>query len=444
MASTLFIRLLTAAEPLAGHLAEAAADAPEPPAQQVAEDLAAGFRLHCEWLFDDGAGRRDQGWADYQGLQAMAAGEGGLLDPSAEPPLIVALAPNEHILCLQCQVPGRRPGQMRQALPFVVEEVVAGDIEDLHIALGAVQSGTPVRCCLVAKHTLENWLACLASVGLAPQWLLAESELLPTAAERASVLFDGEAALVRCGGQAARVERENLGLALAALKVEAVHCINGALADPERGQLAVGVEVESEAALHNGEAKGVTGYLAERWPERDGAINLLQGAYKPAQASTPQTSAWRRLGALAAAWLLLGMVVMTAKGWWSAMQADALETQALALYRDIFPGDRSVTVQSLRRRLSSRLGSETSGAASGSLVELVGHLAAVVKPDMTVASIDYHQGRGEFNVDLLVKHYGEVEAMREALAARSGLETEIVSAEEVDEGVRARFRLRGV
>ncbi len=437
MPSTLFIRLLTPAEPLLGQRSE---DAAEP----LAEDLAAGFRLHCEWLFDDGAGHREQGWADYEGLQALAAGEGGVLDPSGEAPLVVAFASNTCVLCLQCQVPGRRPGQMRQALPFVVEEFVAEDIDNLHISPGPVQSGAPVRCCLIAKPALENWLACLASVGLAPQWLLAESELLPTAADRASVLFDGEAALVRCGGQAAPVERANLAMALAVLQVRAVHCINGTLADLERSQLAADIDVATEAALENGAAKGVIGYLAERWPDRAAAINLLQGPYKPGQRATAQTSAWRRIGTLAALWLLVGLLVLTAKGWWSATQADALEAQSLALYRDIFPADRSVTVQSLRRRLSAKLGADAPGGASRSLVDLVGHLAAVVKPNMTVASIDYHRGRGEFNVDLLVEHYGEVEALREALAAQAGLQTEIVSAEEVDEGVRARFRLRGV
>ena len=425
MPSILFIRLLTAAERLSD-----------------------GFRLHCQWLFIDGDGRRQQGWADYEGLHALASGRGGGEEgegaPAPAPAAVVALAPNDHVLCLQCEVPGRRAGQIKQALPFVAEEFLAADIEDMHIAPGPVRSGAPVRCSLVAKTVLEDWLACLASVGLAPQHLVAESELLPSAAGRASILFDGDMALIRCGGQAANMERANLGLALSALDAAAVHCVNGALTEAERRLFDGDVEeaeAHAEGATENGAERSVIGYLADRWTLREDAINLLQDAYKPAPTVASEAVGWRRAAALAALWLLLGLLGTAAKGWWSASQADALEASSLALYRDIFPNDRSVTAQSLRRRLTARLGAPAQGA-DASLVNLVGHLAATLKPSMTVAGIDYNRSRGEFNVDVLLQNYEDVETLREALAAKA--ETEIASAEQVERGVRARFRMRGV
>lgn len=426
MPSILFIRLLT-----------------------PAERLSDGFRLHCQWLLIDDDGRRQQGWADYEDLQALASGQGGAEEGAGAPALaeaaaVVALAPNDQVLCLQCEVPGRRAGQLKQALPFVVEEFLAADIEDMHIAPGPVRSGAPVRCSLVAKTILEDWLACLASAGLAPQHLVAESELLPSAADRASILFDGAAALIRCGGQAANVERANLGLALSALNVAAVRCINGALTEAERRLFNGDVEEAealAEAATENGAEQSVIGYLAERWTLREEAINLLQDAYKPAPKAVSEADGWRRAAVLAALWLLLGLLGTAAKGWWSASQADALEARSLALYRDIFPNDRSVTAQSLRRRLNARLGTPAQGA-DASLVNLVGHLAAALKPSMTVASINYNRSRGEFNVDLLLQNYEDVETLREALAAKA--ETQITSAEQVERGVRARFRMRGV
>lgn len=426
MPSTLFIRLLT-----------------------PAERLGDGFRLHCQWLLADADGQRRQGWADYQGLQALANGQGaeeGAPDLAGQMPEVVALAPNDHVLCLECEVPGRRAGQIKQALPFVVEEFLATDIEDLHIAPGPVRSGAPVRCGLVAKKILEDWLACLASVNLPPQHLVAESELLPSDPECASILFDDAVALVRSGGQAANVERANLGLALSALKVGAVRCLNGALTEAER-DLFDGDVFDAEGgaevapAAENGFEPSVISYLADRWAHQDGLVNLLQDAYKPAHRAASEAGHWRRIAALAGLWLLLGVAGMAAKGWWSSSQADALEAQSLAVYRSIFPEDRSVTAQSLRRRLTSRLGAPTQDRGV-SLVTLMGHLAAALKPSMTVASIDYNRARGEFNVDLLLRNYEEVEALREALGANA--ETEITSAEEVDAGVRARFRLRSL
>ena len=426
MPSTLFIRLLT-----------------------PAERLGDGFRLHCQWLLADAEGQRRQGWADYQGLQALANGQGGeegAPNLAGQAPEVVALAPNDHVLCLECEVPGRRAGQIKQALPFVVEEFLATDIEDLHIAPGPVRSGAPVRCGLVAKAILEDWLACLASVGLPPRHLVAESELLPADPDCASILFDDAVALVRSGGQAANVERANLGLALSALTVGAVRCLNGALTEAERNLFDGDVfdaegGAEVAPAAENGFEPSVISYLADRWAHQDGLVNLLQDAYKPAHRAASEAGNWRRIAALAGLWLLLGVAGMAAKGWWSSSQAGALEAQSLAVYQSIFPEDRSVTAQSLRRRLTSRLGAPTQSTGV-SLVTLMGHLAAALKPSMTVASIDYNRARGEFNVDLLLRNYEEVEALREALGANA--ETEITSAEEVDAGVRARFRLRSL
>ena len=427
MPSTLFIRLLT-----------------------PAERLGDGFRLHCQWLLADAEGHGRQGWADYQGLLALTAGQGGEEGAEGAPrlagqaPEVVALAPNDQVLCLECEVPGRRVGQIKQALPFVVEEFLAADIEDMHIAPGPMRSGAPVRCCLVAKAVLEDWLACLASVNLAPQHLVVESELLPADPDCASVLFDEAVALVRCGGQASNVERANLGLALSALQVGAVRCLNGALTEAERNLFDGDVfdaegGAEVAPAVENGSEPSLISYFADRWAHQDSPINLLQDAYKPAHRSAAKAGNWRRIAALAGLWLLLGMAGMAAKGWWSSSRADALEAQSLEVYRSIFPEDRSVTAQSLRRRLASRLGAPTQSTGA-SLVTLVGHLAAALEPSMSVSSIDYNRARGEFNVDLLLRNYEDVEALREALGVHA--ETEITSAEEVDAGVRARFRMR--
>ncbi len=413
MPSLLFIRLLTPAEP-----------------------SDAGYNLTCEWLLLDGTGAPLQGQADQEGLRRLAEGADGAPPLAASEVTVVGLVPNAHVLCLQAQVPGRRSGQVRQALPYVAEEFVAGDIEDLHIACGPISSGAPVRCCLIAKPLLADWLACLKSVDLAPAHLVAESELLPEAPDSACVLLDHNSALIRCGGEAAVVERSSLSAVLGTLDDLSVRFVNGAPTDIERSLLAAEMAVET----HNGAAKSAMQYFAERWRQRDGAIELLQGDYKPAPARASNAPRWRSVAILCAIWLLLALSGFVAKGWWTSNQADALEAETLALYQGIFPQDRTVSAQNLRRRLQARLGASTT-APQTNLVTYLGHLAAVISPPMTVAGLNYDEARGEFSADLLVPQYNDVDLLREALAER-GLSAEIASAEQVEEGVRARFRVR--
>lgn len=416
MPSTLFIRL-------------------QAPAVRLGDD----WQLDCRWLAVDGQGRRQgQGISDCNAVLESADADGWTGDGVE----VVGLVSNEQVLSLQCDVPGRRASQLRQALPFVVEEFTAAEIENLHIAHGAIRAGNPVRCSVIAKPLLDGWLASLAAAGITPNSLVAESELMPDEPGLVSLLFDGDAVLMRSAREAATLERGNLLMALGAMDGERVRLLNGPLSELERSQFDGEVEEVSAAAL-GGQEQGALEYLAERWPQRGAVINLLQGDYRSEPSVRPGHSKWRGLATLAGIWLLTVLGAMAAEGWWSSRQADALESSALALYQDIYPQDRSVTVQSLRRRLNARLGENAGGGApEASLVHLLGHLASVVKPSMSVASIDYNQGRGEFQAELIVRRYADADQVLEAIAQR-GLEAEISSAEQVEGGVSARFRLSG-
>ena len=327
----------------------------------------------------------------------------------------------------------------------MVEEFAAAEIEDLHIAHGAIKAGAPVGCCVVAKSLLDDWLASLAEAGIRPQSLVAESELLPQEPDCLSLLFDGDAVLMRSVREAATLERANLLMALTTVGEERVRPLNGALSELERSQFD-GEVADAPGAPLDGGPRDALEYLAGRWPHRDGVINLLQGDYRAEPAVRPGRAKWRGIAALAALWLLVALGARVAEGWWSAHKADAAEASALSLYRDIYPDDKSVTAQSLRRRLNARLG-EGGGPGGGggavSLINLLGHMASVIKPSMTVASIDYNQRRGEFQAELIVRRYADADQVLEAIAGR-GLEAEISSAEQVEGGVSARFRLTGL
>ncbi|MCY4213971.1 MAG: type II secretion system protein GspL [Gammaproteobacteria bacterium] len=407
---------------------------------------AQGWRLDCEWLVADAQGRpQGRGTDDCNALLERVAAEMPMQDAATSFAEVVGLVSNEHILSLQCDVPGRRASQLRQALPYVVEEFAAAEIEDLHIAHGAIKAGAPVGCCVVAKSLLDDWLASLAEAGIRPQSLVAESELLPQEPDCLSLLFDGDAVLMRSVREAATLERANLLMALTTVGEERVRPLNGALSELERSQFD-GEVADAPGAPLDGGPRDALEYLAGRWPHRDGVINLLQGDYRAEPAVRPGRAKWRGIAALAALWLLVALGARVAEGWWSAHKADAAEASALSLYRDIYPDDKSVTAQSLRRRLNARLG-EGGGPGGGggavSLINLLGHMASVIKPSMTVASIDYNQRRGEFQAELIVRRYADADQVLEAIAGR-GLEAEISSAEQVEGGVSARFRLTGL
>lgn len=392
-----------------------------------------GYDVASAWMIQEDDGRtRARGETDFRGLS-------DLIDPNTDwvqnPGNIVVTVPAEHVLSLSVEVPGRSVGQIRRALPFVVEEYVTTDIETMHLAAGELRRGAPSRVNLLETSLLDGWLACLAELGIRPGYLFSEAELLPVADRQATLLLDGDRVLVRTPDQAAAVDRDNLVLAVDALDVDRVLVVFGTLTDIEQSQLAQERELET---VQTPGADTVLEYIAAHWRTAD-AVNLLQGAYRPRQPSNPIWQRWRAVAALAGVWIVVALLTRTAEAVYADRQADRLEAQAEALYRDIFPNERRVI--NPRRQLQAKLGERTDDGG-GDLLGLLGPLAATMGPGTRINSFSFDQDRGEISVDVFIEAYDTLDRIKEGLS-QSGVPLEVITAEQQRDGVRARVRLGG-
>ncbi|MEJ2089844.1 MAG: type II secretion system protein GspL [Gammaproteobacteria bacterium] len=391
-----------------------------------------GTDLSCDWLILENDGEvRASGVTDYRGLSE-------LIDPSADwlqnPNNLVIVVPAEHVLALSAEVPGRSVGQIRRALPCVVEEFVAADIEGMHLAHGPIRRGSPVRVNLIDRTYLSDWVACFEELALRPGYMVSDAELLPVSRGAATVLLESDTALVRTESQAASVDLENLGLALGSLDVGVIEVVNGALDGMTSGQLDAGVEV-----IPGDETDPPLVYLARRWRTLPNVVNLLQGPYTPAKPPSENVYRWRAVATLAGIWLGIGLVGMVAQAVWAGLQADALQEQAENLYRDIFPGETRIT--NVRRQMRQKLGQSAADGGAG-FVGYLGHLAQGIDRNVTVWSLTYSENRDELAADLQIANYDALEQLKQRLN-RLGVNVEITSAEQQESGVRARIRLQG-
>ena len=391
-----------------------------------------GTELSCDWLILESNGDvRASGVTDYRGLSE-------LIDPSADwlqnANNLVVIVPAEHVLAMSVDVPGRSVGQIRRALPFVVEEYLAADVERMHLAHGPIRRGAPVRVNLIDRTYLEDWLGCLDDLSLKPGFMVSDAELLPVTGNGATVLLEGETALIRTASEAAGVDADNLGLALGSLEVERIDVINGRLDDLVAGQLDAGVEVVS-----GDETDAPLVYLARRWRSLPDAVNLLQGDYTPARPPTENVYRWRAVAALAGIWLLVGLTGMLIQAIWADIQAGRLQAQSETLYRDIFPGE--TRVHNVRRQMSQKLGQSTGEGGAG-FTTYLGYLAQAIDRNVNIWSLTYSESRDELAADLQLASYDALEQFKQRLT-RLGVGVEITSAEQQESGVRARVRLQG-
>ncbi len=392
------------------------------------------YRVTCQWAIreDDGAAR-GSGVTDYRGLS-------DLIDPATDwvqqAGNVVVFVPSQLVLCVTCNVPGRSVGQIRRALPFVVEEFVTTDIDQLHLASGELKRGAPARCSLIDRDVLETWLDCLSDLGLRPGYLVPEAEMLPVADRQATLLLDHDEVIVRTIDQAAAVDRENLAVALSSLELDRLLVVYGELTDMERGQLDPDTEVEV-LRLQDGDPGSRLLYLAGAWLGGERGMNLLQGAYQTKQPTSPFWERWRPVAALAAAWVGLAFLGIIAQGIYASHRADELEASSEALYREIFPRDQRIT--NVRRQMQARLGDRSADAGVG-FIDQLGVLGADLNPATSVMSLSYTDERDELAADLMIPGYEELDRLKQSLGSQ-GLAVDITSAEQQESGVRARLRI---
>ncbi len=144
---------------------------------------------------------------------------------------IVVLVSGTDCLLTSTHVPTRKRQRILQALPFALEDRMAGDVEALHFAVGEIEADGTAHAAVVAKERMDGWLRQLREAGLHPHALHPETVALPFESGAWSLLLGPEEALLRTGINA------GLGLDSDAVEEVLAMAIEGAAEPPERIRL---------------------------------------------------------------------------------------------------------------------------------------------------------------------------------------------------------------
>jgi general secretion pathway protein L len=339
---------------------------------------------------------------------------------------VVVLVPTEEVLLLPRVVLPRASGaRLGRALPYAVENWVAGDVEAQHVAWTRRGGAGDALCVAVAaRERVGQWLAELEAAGVRPVAVLPDALALPWAPEIWSVLVDGERVLVRtgaCDGFATALDdlASWLDAALEAAEeppqtIRVVTLSGGGSAqDPLPQGAAGGVQIERLPAPPDGLAGAMTGL------DRDTGPDLLQGEFRrSAEVSGRAARPWR-----VAAMLLLALAVLHTAGLvWQASdlfaRAGVAAARAEGLFREAFPEVGRVV--DVRTQTTQRLQALRAGAASDEsgflpLLERVsGPLSA---SGAELRGLRYEGGR--LDLELRSTAVADFEALRAATGARA-------------------------
>jgi general secretion pathway protein L len=297
--------------------------------------------------------------ADAHG-QPQSAPDSGTLEQAAQAAggrAVAVIVPSSDVLITDVELPVKSGVRVQQVVPYALEEQLAADIETLHFALGARDDSsgrTPVA--VVTRALMEQWLAALRGVGLAPSVLSTEATLLPDNPGHVVVMLEADTLCLRRAGQAAQV-LPALDIAAALLAALGEQLAADDLifyVSPEDWQRRSG-EVEAlrmqcaslkVQLLNFGPLPLLAPALAA-----DGYLNLLSGDYAPARAMGTGLRRWQLAASLAAALLGVHLIGLTLQLRQQHRTEQALDTAIGQLAQRALPRGTGGGSGSVRERV---------------------------------------------------------------------------------------------
>ena len=131
------------------------------------------------------------------------------LQASDEGVCVDVVLPAELATLQSVSLPSKNLRQAMQALPFIVEEQLAADIEKVHIAVGARQSSGLWSVVVIDMALMSALLACCEQAKLRLRAVYVDAQLLPVASAGLTVAMQGNRVLLRTEKEMAAFEREN-------------------------------------------------------------------------------------------------------------------------------------------------------------------------------------------------------------------------------------------
>lgn len=333
-------------------------------------------------------------------------------------------------------VPARSETQLVRALPFALEEALAEEPEDVHVAIGPRSSASPRPVAVVNRRWLEHELDALTAAGIERVSASSEALAVPVADDACAVVLDGSRAVFRGGACLGGA------LYLPDGRVDDLDTLLAAFApDGKAGTLFVRTADAKAPAGWRTVVMGETGLLGLARDGLDAALCIVVAE----RGRKTRAGVLRSAAPGLAAALLLGLLVGVAgtKAWRAVeleRAAGQLEASARARFESLFPDVRRIV--DMRAQARQALAAAGQDAPAGldfmRALEVLGDSFAAADTGLVLTGLDFNRGALTVSVD--ARSIETVESWRGALDGAVG-EASLLSAETRDGRVAARVRL---
>ncbi|NQD35670.1 type II secretion system protein GspL [Permianibacter sp. IMCC34836] len=341
---------------------------------------------------------------------------------------LTVLLPVSSALVTRVQVPAKQRKHLAQVLPFLLEDQIAGSIDELHVVAGAALPDDEQQVIAIEHVQLKAVLDTLASHNLHADDVTLDALCLPTAAGETRILLLGQDALLRLPDGSAQLlpaaDLDQLLPLLAADSTVQFHC-----ADAD-------FHLQPPHQRHDiDHALAVLARGAQRQ-----TLSLLQGPYAPRTAWQAHWKQWRKV-AIVAGIAVLAQYAYAMTDWLLLKQrVSALDGAIRASFSEAFPDQTNTPypVNSMNGFIKN-LGAGGAGGFSALLAEIGPVLQNA--DGISLRGLGYEAASNELRLDLSARDLSALNAL-DSQFQQMGFHTDMGQASASSGGYSGRMVLQ--
>ena len=352
---------------------------------------------------------------------------------------VVVLVPGEQVLLTAAAVPSRQQRQIMQAVPNVVEEQLALDIDDCHFAIGDRNEAGEISVAVVSLEDMYRWQSTLSDVGVKPTLMYSDTLTGPWT-RGISITIDGKRAHFRSGKFAGfTVPSHQIAFAAELLPDIEIVDLYARQDDLEDLRLQLAQVEAIDGVLLNVHTRERGGITLNDASDIEETLNLLQGEFQVSRETRSGFRVWQSAAILAVCTFLLHVSLLWGQGIYLQITANRYAQEAKTLYREVFPNDQNV--RDVRRRWDAHLSGSGSTSGDRFTALLSGVAANLSGSSMTVNNISYSEGRGGMTLQLTAARSEQLLQLSQTLNSE-GFAAEIGTISQVEDNVRGSIKIR--
>ena len=373
----------------------------------------------------------------------------GDLTSKAQQRLVKVFVPGCDVLLKRLTVPTKSQRAMRSAVPYMLEDELAQDVDALFFAYANLTNDEDGHNCFVAvveRAQMLLWQSWLADASIQAKTIQPDVLAMPLhegqwsaislSPEQSSINASTNASTNTVTNQNQIVVRQGpwqgLTLDSDAWQFWVQHILSSEQEDDAERDAAqalndITINAYSDLPLLNEDSSPVGFTVVNAKEElplallaqhcQSSAFNLLQGEFKVKDSRSKNITHWLWAAGFAACALLLNVSYKSAQLWQLSAQQAQVEAQIIARYKKAFPKAKRVRIGTIKSQLNRKI------AQLGGVSEKTGFLAMLSQvqpafakvPALKPESLKFDGKRQELRVQAIADDYQHFERFKSAL-----------------------------